>query len=252
MEEASIKNQIKDEMMQEFKSFTPKEVRKMIKSSKILLLPNWDIANAMVFNSVTKKLNVDEKVKKEIKGAKFSEDNATLVIWSMRKGSKASSSQLDDNNLVGNLNVKRVEDTSSEEAIELNVKTTNLTLATNLREKRDRLESQEKYEKLLATYNREVQKRIELENKVMGHQVQSSRPRITYPCPLVESLKSTPSIEIPNTPQRPKYYTTKDFEEKSKLWALHVELDIEYEDRLKKAIMYLVDKIGWPTFYLQL
>ena len=63
-----------------------------------------------------------------------------------------------------------VENTPNEEAIELNAGTTNLTLVTTLREKRDRLKLQEKYEKVLATYNKEVQKRIELENKVMGHQ----------------------------------------------------------------------------------
>lgn len=86
----------------------------------------------------------------------------------------------------------------------------------------------------------------------MGHQGQSSRPKITYPHPPVEPFKST-LIEIPDTPQRPQYYAPEDSEEKkSKLWALHVELDIQYEDRSRKAIMYLVDKIGWPTFYDQL
>jgi hypothetical protein len=69
----------------------------------------------------------------------------------------------------------------------------------------------------------------------------------------VEPFESTPLIEIPETPQRPQYYTTKDFEEdKRKMWALHVELDIQYEDRLRKEIMYLVDKIGWPKFYEKL
>lgn len=149
---------------------TPEEGRKMIRSSKVLLLPNWDIVDAMVFNFVTKKLNADEKVKKELKGAKFSKDHAALVIWSMRKGSRASSSQPNDTNLIGNLIVKRIEDTPNEEATKLNVRTTNLTLATTLREKKEKLELQEKYEQVLAAYNKEVQKRIELENKMMSHQ----------------------------------------------------------------------------------
>ena len=102
----------------------------------------------------------------------------------------------------------------------------------------------------MEAYNKEVQKRIELENKVLGR---SSRPRITYPHPLVEPFKSTPLIEILDTPQRPEYYIAKDFEEeKSKLWALHVELNIQYEDKLRKALMYLADKIEWPLFYDQL
>ena len=33
---------------------------------------------------------------------------------------------------------------------------------------------------------------------------------------------------------------------------LHVELEIQYEDRLRKAIVYLVYKIDWPTFYEKL
>ena len=87
----------------------------------------------------------------------------------------------------------------------------------------------------------------------MGHQGKFSRPRITYPYPLVEPFKSTPLIEILDTPQRPPYYTIEDFEEeKSKLWALHIELGIQYEDRLRKAIMYLVNKIDWKNFYEKL
>ena len=68
------------EMMQEFKRLTPKEGRKMIKSSGVLLLPNSDIDDAMVLNSITKRLNVDEKVEKELKDAKFRRDHAKLVI----------------------------------------------------------------------------------------------------------------------------------------------------------------------------
>ena len=83
-----------------------------------------------------------------------------------------------------------------------------------------------------------------------GYHGQSSKPRITYPHPPVEHFKSTPLIELPDTPQRPQFYTIEDFEEeKRKLWALHMELDIQYEEKIRKIIMYLVDKIGLPTFY---
>ena len=75
----------------------------------------------------------------------------------------------------------------------------------------------------------------------------STRPRITYHCPPVEYFKSTPLIELPDTQQRPEYYIVEDLEkEKSKLWALHVELNIQYEDKLRKALTYLGDKIAWP------
>ena len=73
-------------------------------------------------------------------------------------------------------------------------------MATIEKEEKIMFELQSKYESVLEAYNKEVQKRIELENKVMGR---STRPRITYPRPLVEPFKSTPLIELPNTPQRP-------------------------------------------------
>lgn len=56
-------------MMHEFQSLTPEEGIKI-----------WDIVDAMVFNFITKKLNANEKVKKELKCAKFSKDHSILVI----------------------------------------------------------------------------------------------------------------------------------------------------------------------------
>ena len=80
---------------------------------------------------------------------------------------------------------------------------------------------------------------------------ETSRPRIAYPPrPLVEPFKSTPIIEIPDTPERPQFYTAEDFEEeKNKLYALHVELNNRYEEKLRQGIMYMVDRIVWPSFF---
>ena len=69
----------------------------------------------------------------------------------------------------------------------------------------------------------------------------------------MEPFKSTPLVEILDTPQRLEYYTAEEFEEeKRKLWALHVELNTQYEDKLRKALMYLADKIEWSLFFDQL
>ena len=115
--------------MQEFSSVSPKEGRKMIRSDGVLLLTNWNIADAMVFNTVTKKLRIEEKSKRALSGAKYNEDHVALVIWSLKRGSRASYSQNNDSELMGNLIVKRIEDTPNEEATKLNVETTTLTLA---------------------------------------------------------------------------------------------------------------------------
>ena len=95
----------------------------MVKKSKFLLLPNWDIVDALVFNSISKKLDLQNKDKKEFQGIVFSGDHATLVIWSLRKGSQATSSQPDEFGLMGNVVVRRVDYTSHVRAAHMNVGT---------------------------------------------------------------------------------------------------------------------------------
>ena len=58
MDEASIQNEIKEQMIQEFQNITPEEGRKMVKASNILLLPNWDITDTLIFNSVSNNLGL--------------------------------------------------------------------------------------------------------------------------------------------------------------------------------------------------
>ena len=58
MDEKSIQSHIKEEMSKEFQKISPEEGRQMVKASNILLLPNWDIANALVFNSVSNRLDL--------------------------------------------------------------------------------------------------------------------------------------------------------------------------------------------------
>lgn len=46
----------------------------MVKASNILLLPNWDIANALIFNSISNKVDPKDINKKDFIGTSFSED----------------------------------------------------------------------------------------------------------------------------------------------------------------------------------
>ena len=92
MDEVSIQNQIKEQMIQEFQNITPKEGRQMVKSSNILLLPNWDIVDALIFNSISDNLGLQDPNKKEFMGTTFSNDQVALVMWSLRRGSRAISS----------------------------------------------------------------------------------------------------------------------------------------------------------------
>ena len=67
-------------MIQEFSSVTLEEGRKIITSAGVLLLPNWDISYSMVFNIFTKKLSTEEKKKRALSGAKYSEDHVAFII----------------------------------------------------------------------------------------------------------------------------------------------------------------------------
>ena len=116
--------------------------------------------------------------------------------------------QPDESGLQGSIIVRRVADTSHVHTTHINVDHAQFTLATAEREEKEMIELQSKYEKVVEAYNSEVQRRMELENKILGR---TSKPRITYPHPPVAPFKSTPLIEIPDTPQRPEYYTNEEF-----------------------------------------
>ena len=60
----------------------------MVKAANILLLPNWDIAHALIFNSVSNNLGLQDP-HKEFMGTTFSNGQAALVMWSLRRGSRA-------------------------------------------------------------------------------------------------------------------------------------------------------------------
>ena len=89
--------------------------------------------------------------------------------------------------------------------------------------------------------------------KVLGKRKigETSRPRIAYPPrPPVEPFKSTPIVDIPDTPERPQFYSAEDFEEeKSKLYALHVELNNQYKEKLRLGVMYMVDRVERSCFF---
>lgn len=60
----------------------------MVKNANILLLPNWDIVDALIFNSVTNNLGLKDLNKQEFLGTLFSNDQVALVMWSLRRESR--------------------------------------------------------------------------------------------------------------------------------------------------------------------
>ena len=62
-----------------------------------------------------------------------------------------------------------------------------------------------------------------------------------------------PFVEIPGTPRTPKYYTHEELkEEMNKLKATQIKVAMNFENKLRSTVMYLIDRVEWPTFYIEL
>ena len=92
--------------------------------------------------------------RRDFQGTSFIEDQAALVSWSLRKGSRATPSQSDESRLMGNILVGRVADTSHVQATYWNVNSSKFLLATAKKEEQFMSELQNKHETLLEAYNR--------------------------------------------------------------------------------------------------
>ena len=88
VEDSAIEEAIKEELTQSFNDITPEGGRILLKEVGILIFPEWDIANAIIFDSVRRegqaKFKTEEEVQTAHKGVKFSEDHKALVLWSLQ------------------------------------------------------------------------------------------------------------------------------------------------------------------------
>ena len=62
-----------------------------------------------------------------------------------------------------------------------------------------------------------------------------------------------PIIEILGTPRTLEYYTHDELkEEMNKLKATQIKVAINFENKLRDIVMYLIDRVDWPTFYIDI
>ena len=89
-----------------------------MKEAGILIFPEWDIANAIVFDSVRKegqaRFRIEEEVQTTHRGVKFSEDHKALVLWSLQNKKDTQAQETVDK--AGSLMVYRVGENSGIEA----------------------------------------------------------------------------------------------------------------------------------------
>ena len=74
-----IKEEVKSKFLNDFSKFTPEAGRQIVKQLGVLLLPEWDIVNAIIFDSVRKQKDVQLKTEEDVlqahRGVKFSDDH---------------------------------------------------------------------------------------------------------------------------------------------------------------------------------
>ena len=118
VEDSAIEEVVKEELTQGFNDITTKGGRILLKEVGILIFPEWDIANAIVFDSVRRegqaRFRMEEEVQTAHKGVKFSEDHKPWVLWSVQDKKDTHTQEIVDK--AGSLMVYRVGETSGIEA----------------------------------------------------------------------------------------------------------------------------------------
>ena len=108
-------------------------------------------------------------------------------------------------------------------------------------------------------YNQKLKKIVDKDILIANLQKQlGKRPQVERRpvAQIVASLALPPStkpiIEIPRTPRTLEYYTHNDLkEEMSKLKAAQIRAEINFENKLRDTINYLLKRVDWPKFYIE-
>lgn len=187
--------------MEEFSQVTSEGGRQLLKDSGILILPEWDIANAMIFDIVRKEKDTQFKTKEEVlqehKGFKYSDDHQELVIWSIEKRAKTRLQEVSDAERRNSLMVYREEEVDSEKVSRMTKEMVDFGVIVVAKDKNKLLELNAKFEEILKAYEERGNRIHQLESQVaqMDQQLgkrkvgESNWSKISYPCPPVEPFK---------------------------------------------------------------
>lgn len=141
-----VEEEVKQEMMAEFKAITPKAGREMVSKAGALLLLEWDIENALL-------LEVDRKETKPMEGVTFSKDNAALVMWSLKRDENRKRNDTSRSSFLGGMIVRRVHDTGVVEATSIILETAKFNVVVAKKEAKEKANLQLKLETILKAYN---------------------------------------------------------------------------------------------------
>ena len=136
----------------------------------VLLLPEWDIADAVAFNAIIQSKHPmqgsEEEVNATLQDSTFSEEYETLAIWALApQGRKPNVADLSPN-LRGGLIIKRVSETSTTEATSLTLNVAKLAQKIAERDEAEKKSLMEKYNTMIGEYSRIQKRNVELQSEV--------------------------------------------------------------------------------------
>lgn len=119
----------------------------MVSKVGVLILPEWDIADALV-------LEVFRKETKPMEGVTFSKYDASLVMWSLKKDENRRRKDASDSSFLGGMIVKRFQDTGVVEAASTVLETAKFSVAVAEKEENEKANLHLKLETILKAYNK--------------------------------------------------------------------------------------------------
>lgn len=195
-----VEEEVKQEMMEEFKEITPEKGREMVAKVGVLILPEWDIVDALVLDAVRKET-------KPMEGVTFSKDNVAHVMWSLKKDEKKIRKDASNSILLGGMIVKRVQDTGVVEAASIVLETAKFSVAMAEKEAQEKDNLQLKLKTILKAYN-DAKEGIanrdniiaRLQSQLAGQYHPSESSTLMIASSLSRPPPTSPIIEYPPSP----------------------------------------------------
>lgn len=85
-EQEEIKNNTKEEIIQEIEQMNPVEARRLVKDSGVLVMPGWNLSSIIALDSIRNDPNAilsEETVDEKTLGSGFRPNLHALAIWSL-------------------------------------------------------------------------------------------------------------------------------------------------------------------------
>lgn len=210
--DSNIEEDMKTNLMQEFSQITHSWGRQLLKDLGVLIVPESEIANVIIFDAMRKeketKFSTKEEVKESHKGVKYRNDHKALVIWCIQIRDKARIIEVLDVVHMGSLVEYKVREVDSEQVSKMSKEMADFGVEVVAKDKNKFLELNANFEKFLVAYEERGRRINEMEKVITNLQKKQGKRKVgeepnqlLIASSLALPPPTGPMVEIPNTPQ---------------------------------------------------